>query len=97
MANICRNEFYAYSKDKENLKVIEEFFDNWDSAEWTGDEGLDCYFDSKWTFPDKEMDKLHESIPNKDDIFMRCLSVEYGCDVVQYHKDEGDGWYDALN
>lgn len=98
MANICSNEFYAYSEDKENLETIEKFFDEWGDAEWDedGDGGINCYFSSKWNFPEKSMDDLYASIPNKKDIYMRCLSVEYGCDVIQYHKCEEDGWYDAL-
>ena len=33
MANICDNTFYAYSEDQNNLKVIEDFFEDWGS-EW---------------------------------------------------------------
>ena len=28
MANICDNTFYAYSEDQNNLKVIEDFFED---------------------------------------------------------------------
>ena len=33
MANICDNTFYAYSEDQSNLKVIEDFFEDWESAD----------------------------------------------------------------
>lgn len=97
MANICSNEFYAYSNDYNNIKHITKFFERWDcygDAKIANYEvSIDVDFNSKWVFPEEEMKKLFESIPNKDDIFMRCLSVEYGCDYVAYWKcvDE-DSW-----
>lgn len=33
MANICYNTFYAYSEDQNNLKVIEDFFEDWRNAD----------------------------------------------------------------
>ena len=39
------------------------------------------------------MNRLYEGIPNKEDIYMRCLSVEYGC---LYHAlwicENEEGW-----
>ena len=79
MSNICNNTFYAYSEDSSNLKVIKNFFDDWHAACLEEiDNSIDCYFESKWTFPEAEMNELYEKLPNKDDIYMRCLSVEYG-------------------
>lgn len=79
MANICDNTFYADSKDSKNLETVENFFENWHNADFERDNNtIDCYFESRWTFPKDEMDKLYNEIPNKDDIYMRCLSVEYG-------------------
>lgn len=97
MANICNNTFYAYSKDSENIKAIVNFFND----EWSADieEGEDCvnvYFDSKWVFPENDMCNLLNSIPNKDDIYMRCLSVEYGLNYVAYWKCYGDYWYQEV-
>lgn len=97
MANVCENIFYAYSETPENIKTIKEFFDNWHydgDASYEGDnESCDVYFSSRWTFPETEMTKLHNKIPNKSDIYMRCLSYEFG---ELYHDllvDEGNGWY----
>ena len=93
MSNICSNSFYAYSEDPNNLDTIEEFFKDWiDKDLMRDDSTIECYFDSKWTFPEEEMDKLYERIPNKEDIYMRCLSVEYG---VLYHAlwvCDSEGW-----
>ena len=53
MSNICDNTFYAYSEDQSNLKVIEDFFEDWESADIErGDNSINCYFESKWTFPE---------------------------------------------
>ena len=73
MANICDNTFYAYSEDQNNLKVIEDFFEDWGSV-------------------DVEMNELYEKLPNKDDIDMRCLSVEYGCLYHALWICDKDGW-----
>ncbi len=98
MANICSNEMYVSSEDSKNLEVVKNFFNDWEYASVEEDDDhLDIYFDSKWTFPEKEMEKLFNLIPNKDDIYMRVLSVEYGNDYIGYHKcDDEDGWYNAL-
>jgi len=97
MANICSNDFYAFSEKKENIKTIERFLiDTFEGDVDSDDESVTAYFDSKWTFPEELMNKLFEILPDKSDIYMRCLSVEYGCDYVAYHKCEENGWYNAL-
>lgn len=80
MANICDNTFYAYSEDKSNLNTIIEFVKTLEDTDITyDDESISAYFSSNWCFPEDDMNNLFESIPNKQDIYMRCLSVEYGC------------------
>lgn len=93
MANICSNTFYACSEDRQNINTIINFFHDWPYAEMEdSDTSVDIYFDSKWIFPEEEMNKLYNMIPNKKDIYMRCLSYEFG---NLYHAlwicDE-DGW-----
>ncbi len=83
MANICENTLRVYS---ENLKCIENFFKD---LERVDDENLEVYFDSKWRFPEEEMDKLYMNLPDKSSINMTCLSVEWGCLYCQCDKD---GW-----
>lgn len=93
MANLCDNTFYAYTEDSANIEVIRNFFDKWPGSDYEEDDGqIDVYFSSKWDFPEKEMNDLFNSIPNKNDIYMRCLSVEYG---MMYHalwECDEDGW-----
>ena len=86
MANICENTLRVYSENSENLKCIENFFKD---VERVDDE---FYFDSKWRFPEEEMDKLYMNLPDKSSINMTCLSVEWGCLYCQFHSCDKDGW-----
>ena len=93
MANLCDNTFYAYTEDSANVEVIKSFFDSWHDADCEVDgEQIDVYFSSKWDFPKEEMDNLFKAIPNKNDIYMRCLSVEYGCLYHALWICDEDGW-----
>jgi len=99
MSNICSNEFYALSNNSDNIKLIDDFLSiKFDAdIEIAGDE-IDANFDSDWCFPEEEMNELFELLPDKDDIYMRCLSVEYMTDYIDYHKcEDNTGWYNALN
>lgn len=94
MSNICDNTFYAYSENPENIRAIEKFFDDNNIDYDLNDEQIDAWFESKWTFPEELMNDLFESIPDKKDIYMRCLSCEFGNDYVAYWKCEDEtGWY----
>lgn len=95
MANICNNEFYLTSNDFANIKYTKEWFEN---------SGLDCYtefidddcievnFSSKWTFPDELMQKFADGIPNKEDIYIRVMSIEYGCHYHEMMIYKGEEW-----
>lgn len=79
MSNICNNTFYAYSEDEKNIDIIVKFFEDvYDEDCEVNNNNIDVYFDSNWEFPEEEMNTLFNLIPNKEDIYMRCLSVEYG-------------------
>ena len=79
MANICTNLMQACSEDRQNIDTIINFFHNWPYAEIKDSgESVDVYFDSNWTFPENRMNELFNLIPNKADIYMRCLSYEFG-------------------
>ena len=58
MSNICENTLRVYSENSENLECIENFFKDLGDVERIDDENLEVYFDSKWRFPEEEMDKL---------------------------------------
>ena len=93
MANICNNEFYAISDNQENIKTIEDFFSKMPYADVdTFDNNMSVYFESKWTFPEELMQELYNKIPDKEDIYMRCLSVEYGCLYHALWVCDNNGW-----
>lgn len=81
MANVCDNDWYCTSENEENLKVIKEFIENEFYGELTYEDStsLEGFFESRWVFPEEKMQELYELIPDKEDIYMRCLSVELGC------------------
>ena len=98
MANICENTFFASSEKPENIEYISKFLiDNLEADVSEYDTYLDAYFDSKWTFPEKIMDELYKGIPDKSDVYMHCLSVEYGCLYHALHVVEpnSEGWQDV--
>ena len=97
MANICTNTMYVESETRENLDAVITFFNNnlkYYDYEDDGD-SLDISFDSRWVFPEELMDELFEAIPNKSDIYMRCLSVEYGCMYHALWYCDKDGWHEC--
>lgn len=97
MANICTNTMYVESETRENLDAVITFFNNnikYYDREDNGD-SLDIFFDSRWVFPEELMEELFEAIPNKSDIYMRCLSVEYGCMYHALWYCDKDGWHEC--
>ena len=93
MANICNNDFYATSENPENIKTIEKFFSEVPYADVDSfDNDITVYFESRWDFPEESMQELYDKIPDKEDIYMRCLSVEYGCLYHALWVCDKDGW-----
>ena len=83
MANICTNLVYAELQTEDNAKYFKEWldkeFDSYDIDE-VDEFVYEVLIDSKWTFPEKEFKELTDSLPDKvDDIYIRCLSYEFGC------------------
>lgn len=78
MANICSNEMYVESPNKETLNTIREYMDNWGNAilEEIDEYSFEYYFDSRWDFPKKEMQEMTDSIKNTEGLYIRVLSVE---------------------
>lgn len=94
MANICENSMFVQSEDCRNLDHIEKFMRSWTYAdiEHVDNDIIEIYFDSKWDFPIDEMNKMVEDLPNKDDIYIRVLSVEYGEYYCAFHVYDGVSW-----
>lgn len=79
MANICDNTMHVESSSAENIEYILRFFDDgWNYKVEDYGYDLDITFESKWTFPEEEMEKLYDGLPDPDEILITCLSVELG-------------------
>lgn len=95
MANICNNKMYVSSPNKESLQQIQEFMENWgmDSIlEDIDEETLEYYFDSNWNFPEKDMQKMTDSIKDTEDLYIRVLSIEEGNYYAEYNVFENGCW-----
>jgi hypothetical protein len=94
MANTCDNTFYAYSEDENNIHAIIKFFEEfYKGCDYEHDnDHIDVYFESKWSFPLKYMEMLLHKIPNKDDIYMRCLSLDLENLYHELWISDGTDW-----
>ena len=94
MANICENSMRVFGSEK-NLEYIKKFFDNWTYADvdWYDDDRMEVTFESRWDFPEEQMKDLHSNLPDKeDDIYITCLSVEYGNLYHALWVCDKEGW-----
>lgn len=95
MANVCENNFYAYGSE-ETIAFISEFLkEHFDADVDCQVDELFAYFDSRWTFPEEMMEELFNSISDKEELYMRCLSVEYGCMYHSLWYCDEDGWHES--
>ena len=94
MANICENKMYVQSEDLNNVKYLREWCtENLDGyLELIDDKSFEYYFDSRWDFPVEEMKEMVDALPNKDDIYIRVLSVEECNYYCAFHTYEGVEW-----
>lgn len=94
MANICTNELRAYSKDPANLICINNLCFYYFSVTFTYEDNneLHVIFNSKCDFPESTMNKIFESLPNKESINMVCLSTEWGNYYSAFHVCDSKGW-----
>lgn len=94
MANICDNTFYSYTEDEDNYKYIKKYLETVLKADLYEQDGttIEATFESRWTFPENQMKELYDKVPNKEDVYMRCLSVEYGCFYHALWVCDEDGW-----
>lgn len=93
MANICENTLRVYSENPENIEYVKDFFEDWGDIEEVDNNNLTIYFNSKWGFPIDEMNKLYLHLPNKDNIDMLCLSVEWGNKYCCFSSCTRTGWH----
>lgn len=93
MANICNNNFFAYTEDKNNVDVIKNFCKDLESSDIEEKKsGIYVQFESKNVFPEEDMKELYNLLPNKKDIYMRCISVEYEYRYHAFWECDKNGW-----
>lgn len=106
MANLCINMFYATIKVEETTERHEEIYQ--EINDFLGEkltfyysEFDECYieieFESKWTFPEQEVEEVTKQLQAKypcefQDLYMRCLSYEFGCEYVSYRIFQNGKW-----
>lgn len=100
MANMCENKCYIYSENEDLLNnitsLLEENLDNLDIYSHD-DEYIECYFNSKWTFPTETFEKITNTLNTQydiSDLYIRILSEEYGCDYVALNIFTDNEWKD---
>ena len=98
MANVCDNKFLISCEDENIIeqigKKLEELFseDLYGEITYEDDRIIEGYFESRWRFPDDIFDDFFEEFKD-DTIYMRCLSEEYGMDLVSMNVySEGSWW-----
>lgn len=95
MANICNNELRVYSENPKNLEYIMNFFsENWHyfDLDEVDEENITITFESKWDFPETKMIEMVKNLPDKENINMTCLSVEWGCLYSAFHYYQDGRW-----
>jgi hypothetical protein len=102
MANICTNKLYLSTKDeqlRDNLtEAMTDLFYCSDVQPFESKEVFQCEmeFDSRWAFPKKEMEKLTGGLPAENDLYIRVLSYEFGCEYVGFNLYTGGEWCDKF-
>lgn len=87
MANIATNIFHATTANKQDLDKIEAFLDdNFDGYINRYANVIDAEFSSRWEYPEKEINKLVDSLEAKNEIYMRILTHELEDEYVSFRK-----------
>ncbi|MDR0231608.1 MAG: hypothetical protein LBI82_05755 [Dysgonamonadaceae bacterium] len=102
MPNTCTNMLYLSTKDKGLCdRLTESIVDSFYSCDVQPVDNGDVFtcemeFDSRWTFPHKEMEELTSGLPEGNDLYIRVLSYEFGCEYVGFNIYTGGEWCDKL-
>lgn len=93
MANIATNIFHATTANKQDLDKIEAFLDdNFDGYINRYANVIDAEFSSRWEHPEKEINKLVDSLEAKNEIYMRILTHELEDEYVSFRKFSQGKW-----
>lgn len=111
MANPCTNLFYASVKEdnitefhEKIYQIIYDFLQEKLTVTNVNEDEcfLELEFDSKWSFPNEIMNALTNKIEQEfsvlyKQLYIRCLSYEFGCDYVEYMIFENGEWNSIIN
>ena len=93
MANIATNIFHATTANKQDLDKIEAFLDdNFDGYINRYADVIDAEFSSRWEYPEKEINKLVDSLEAKNEIYMRIITQELEDEYVSFRKFSQGKW-----
>lgn len=98
MANICENKMYISTPDSSTFQEVKTYI----TDELHGDIAwedrledkfqLECYFESKWDFPDNLMKEFTDKLKHPDSCYIRVLSIEEGNYYCAFHVFEDSKW-----
>ena len=94
MANIATNLFFASTENENDLDRIEAFLnENFGECYIERmDDILKAEFSSRWEYPEKEINKLVDSLEAKNEIYMRILTHELEDEYVSFRKISQGKW-----
>lgn len=93
MANYATNIFHATTANKQDLDKIEAFLDEtFNGYIERNDDIINAEFDSRWEYPEKEINKLVESLEAKSEIYIRILTYELENEYVSFRKFSQGEW-----
>ena len=99
MANICENKMYISTTDSLTFQEVKTYITDELNADISWEDHfeeelqLECYFVSRWDFPDQLMqDMTDKHIRNTDNLFIRVLSIEECNYYCAFHVFEDGEW-----
>ncbi len=93
MANYATNIFHASTKNKQDLDKIEAFLDeNFNGYVGRNDDTINAEFDSRWEYPEKEIDELVALLEAKEKTYIRILTYELEDEYVSFRIFSQGSW-----
>ena len=93
MANYATNIFHASTENEQDLDKIEAFLDeNFNGYVERNDDTINAEFDSRWEYPEKEIDELVANLEVKDKIYIRILTYELKDEYVSFRIFSQGKW-----
>lgn len=93
MANYATNIFHASTENEQDLDKIEAFLDeNFNGYVERNDDTINAEFDSRWEYPEKEIDELIALLDAKDKIYIRILTYELEDEYVSFRIFSQGKW-----